>query len=174
MLNKNSLIVDIKAAAQVINGKVPNVRDTNFGSDFSSARYAIILLAALMSPIFEDNNIQIQNFTCVNFYRLKKVARLLGLVFDRTRTAEKIYRNLESKQRIIFFKVGNKTFITFTKQGQKMSLERLKQFIYLQSIASLQNQQAEERQGLGTSLAIGVKIKPHETKNAKLIANELG
>lgn len=94
-------------------------------------------------------------------------------MFDRTRTAEKIYRNLESKQRIIFFKVGNKTFITFTKQGQKMFLERLKQFIYLQSIASLQNQQAEERQGLGTSLAIGVKIKPRETKNAKLIANEL-
>ncbi|MGB7953791.1 MAG: hypothetical protein WCF23_07400 [Candidatus Nitrosopolaris sp.] len=54
-----------------------------------------------------------------------------------------------------------------------MCLERLKQFIYLQSIASLQNQQAEERQGLGTSLAIGVKIKPRETKNAKLIANEL-
>ena len=148
MLNKNSLIVDIKAAAQVINGKVPNVRDTNFGSDFRTARYAIILLAALVSPIFEDSNIQIQNFTCVNFYRLEKVARLLGLVFDRTRTAEKIYRDLESKQKIIFFKVDNKTFITFTKQGQKMCLERLKQFIYLQSIASLRNQQAEERRGL--------------------------
>ncbi|MGB7953790.1 MAG: hypothetical protein WCF23_07395 [Candidatus Nitrosopolaris sp.] len=49
MLNKNSLIVDIRAAAQVINGKVPNVRDTNFGSDFRTARYAIILLAALVS-----------------------------------------------------------------------------------------------------------------------------
>ena len=148
MLNKNSLIVDIKAAAQVINGKVPNVRDTNFGSDFRTARYAIILLAALVSPIFEDSNIQIQNFTCVNFYRLEKVARLLGLVFDRTRTAEKIYRDLESKKKVIFFKVDNKTFITFTKQGQKMCLERLKQFIYLQSIASLRNQQAEERRGL--------------------------
>jgi hypothetical protein len=60
-------------------------------------------------------------------------------------------------------------FVAFTKQGQKMSLERLKQFIYLQSIASLQNQQAEERQGLGTSLAIGVRIKPREIKDTKLI-----
>jgi hypothetical protein len=173
MLNKNSLIVDIKAAAQVINGKVPNVRDINFGSDFRAARYAIILLAALVSPIFEDSNIQIQNFTCVNFYRLEKVARLLGLVFDRTRTAEKIYRDLESKQKIIFFKVDNKTFITFTKQGQKMCLERLKQFIYLQSIASLHNQEAEERQGLGTSLAVGVGIKPREMKDTKLIDGKL-
>lgn len=91
---------------------------------------------------------QIQNFTYVNFYRLEKVAKLLCLVFDRTRTAEKIYRDLESKQKVIFFKVDNQTFITFTKQGQKMCLERLKQFIYLHSIASLRNQQAGERRGL--------------------------
>lgn len=118
MLNKNSLIVDIKAAAQVINGKVPDVRDTNFGSDFRPARYAIILLAALLDPLCEDGNIQIQNFTCISFYRLAKVAKLLGLIFDRARTAEKIYRDLESKHRVRFFKLEKHTFITITKQGQ--------------------------------------------------------
>jgi hypothetical protein len=173
MLNKNSLIIDIKATAQVINGKVPDVRDTNFGSDFRTARYAIILLAALMSPLFEDYNRQIQNFTCINYYRLERVAKLLGLGFDRARTAEKIYRDLESKQKVMFFKLDNQTFITFTKQGQKLYQERLMQFIYLKSIASLQNQQSEERHGIGTSLAKGVRIKPREMKDAKLIDDKL-
>ena len=177
MLNKNSLVTDIKAAAQVINGKVPNDKDQNFGSDFRTARYAIILLAALISPLFEDSNIQIQNFTCVNYYRLERVARLLGLVFDRARTAEKIYRDLESKHKVRFFKRENRTFITFTKQGQKMYQERLKQFQeldnYEKSILSLQNQYSEEKQGRGTSLAKGIRIKPREMKDVKLIAGKL-
>jgi hypothetical protein len=151
--------------------------EANFGSDFRTARYAIILLAALMSPIFEDNNIQIQNFTCINYYRLERVARFLGLVFDRARTAEKIYRDLESKHRVRFFKQENRTFITFTKQGQKMYQEILKLFEELayhqKSIPSLQNQQSEERRGLGTSLAKGVRIKPSEMKDTKSIAGKL-
>jgi hypothetical protein len=173
MLNKYSLIVDIKAAAQVINGKVPDVRDTNFGSDFRPARYAIILLAALLDPLCEDGNIQIRNFTCISFYRLAKVAKLLGLIFDRSRTAEKIYRDLESKHRVRFFKLENHTFITITKQGQKMYLARLKQFIYLKSIASLQNQESEERHRLGTSLAKGVRIKPREMKDSLTVIGKL-
>jgi hypothetical protein len=120
-------LIAIKAAAQVINGQVPDVKDANFGSEFRTARYAIILLAAL-TPMFEDHNIQIQNYTYVNLYRLEKVARFLGLVFDRARTAEKVYRDLESKHRVRFFKQENRTFVTFTKQGQKMSQDRLKRF----------------------------------------------
>jgi hypothetical protein len=109
---KEQYVIELyKQDKTIINGKVPDVKDANFGSDFRTARYAIILLAALMSPLFEDSNIQIQNFTCVNYYRLERVARLLGLVFDRARTAEKIYRNLESKHKVRFFKRENRTFI---------------------------------------------------------------
>jgi hypothetical protein len=137
-------LIAIKAAAQIINGKVPDVKDANFGSDFRTSRYAIILLAALMSPLFENNNIQIQNFKCFNYYRLERVAKLLGLGFDRARTAEKIYRDLESKHKVRFFKQENQTFITLTKQGQKMYQETLEQFQeldnYVKSIPSLQNQ----------------------------------
>jgi hypothetical protein len=43
-----------------------------------------------------------------------------------------------------------------------MYLARLEQFIFLKSIASLQNQESEGRQGPGTSLAKGVRIKPRE------------
>jgi hypothetical protein len=168
-------LIAIKAAAQVINGNVPDVKDANFGSEFRTARYAIILLAAL-TPMFEDRNIQIQNFTCVNFYRLEKVARFLGLVFDRTRTAEKVYRDLESKHRVRFFKQENRTFVTITKQGLKKYQEILQQFQvldkYLKSITSLQNQQSEERQSLGTSLVRGIRIKPREMKELKLTVNE--
>jgi hypothetical protein len=153
MSNKNSLITDIKATAQVINGNVPNGnvpngnvpngnvpngnvpngKDANFGSDFRTSRYAIILLAALTHPLFEDHKIQIENFKCFNYYRLGRVAKLLGLGFDRARTAEKIYRDLESKQKVRFFKQENQTFITFTKEGQKMSQDRLKRFQELDS-----------------------------------------
>ena len=109
---KEQYVIELyKQDKTIINGKVPDVKDANFGSDFRTAKYAIILLAALMSPLFEDSNIQIQNFTCVNYYRLERVARLLGLVFDRARTAEKIYRNLESKHKVRFFKRENRTFI---------------------------------------------------------------
>jgi hypothetical protein len=101
---KEQYVIELyKQDKTIINGKVPDVKDANFGSDFRTAKYAIILLAALMSPLFEDSNIQIQNFTCVNYYRLERVARLLGLVFDRARTAEKIYRNLESKHKVRIF-----------------------------------------------------------------------
>ena len=47
MINGNKLIVYIKSVATILNGEVPDIKDTNFSSDFRPVRYGIVLLAAL-------------------------------------------------------------------------------------------------------------------------------
>jgi len=79
---KSDLLVSVKAAANVINGKVPNDKNAVFRADFRKSRYAIILLVGLEHSQFDDHRILIQNNTCINFYRLDRVAKLLGLAFD--------------------------------------------------------------------------------------------
>src|SRR5439155_22237395 len=128
---KSDLTVSVKAAANVINGKVPNGKDANFASDFRISRYAIILLVGLVSPLFEDHRILIQNSSCINFYRLERVASFLDLSFDRAYTAEKIYRDLESKKMVRFFKQDHQTFITFTKEGSARYHKKLEYFVEL-------------------------------------------
>src|SRR5690349_14497251 len=121
MINRNSLIVDIRSVASIL----------NFRSRFVPARYAIILLAAIRDPFFEDFCIQPQNCKYINFYQLDGVADTCNLIFYRGRTAERVYTYLESKQRVQFLKQDNRTFITLTKIGQRKYKERLEEFIKL-------------------------------------------
>lgn len=167
MTRRNSLIIEIKAVANVMNGEVPDVKDTNFRSDFGPARYGIILLAAIADPVFEDCIIRIQNFACINIYKLWKVAKLSGLIFERARTAEKVYRELEMKHRVRFFKIGNKAYITLTKGGQKMYQDRLKEFVSLKLSTSLEKKKQEEEQNRRKSYAWAVSIMPHKIKELK-------
>ena len=167
MIHRNGLIFEIKAAANVMNGEVPDVKDTNFRSDFGPARYGIVLLAALADPVFEDCIIQIQNFACINIYKLWKVAKLSGLIFERARTAEKVYRELEMKHKVRFFKIGNKTYITLTKLGQKTYQDRLKEFVNLKLITSLEKKKLEEKQNRRTSYARAVNITARKMKESK-------
>jgi hypothetical protein len=168
-------MVSVRSAANVINGKVPNGKNADLGSDFRKSRYAIILLVGLEHPLFEDHRIQIQNSVCINFYRLERVAKLLGLAFDRAYTAEKIYRDLEANQMVRFFKQDHHTFITFTKRGVIMSQKRLKVLQklddHLKSNPSLQHIYAEEKQGRAS--AKGLTIKSTQIMEAKLIADKL-
>ena len=131
----------------------------------NSARYGIVLLAALADPVFEDCIIQIQNFACINIYKLWKVAKLTGVIFKRARTAEKVYRELEMKHRVRFFKIGKKTYVTLTKRGQKMYQKRLEEFVNIKLSASLEN--LEERQNRRKSYAKAVNIMPRKMRESK-------
>ncbi|MGC2680994.1 MAG: hypothetical protein WA323_03935, partial [Candidatus Nitrosopolaris sp.] len=87
-------------------------------------RYAIILLASLVLP--SDNTKELQNTTFINYYGLDKVARMLGLEFDRTKVAGKIFAELESKWKIRKTVTSDsKTFITLTEEGKKKCIENL-------------------------------------------------
>jgi threonine aldolase len=116
---------------------------------------------------------QIQNFTCINYYLLERVARLPDLRFDRARTAEKIYRDLESKHKVRIFKQAttNRTFISFTKQGQKDTQKidssdftelanSRSRFRHLR-INNLKKNKVEEQ-----SLVKGLRIKPSKMNEA--------
>ena len=105
MINRNSLIVDIKSIASILNGELPG-KDTNFCSDLRPTRYGIVLLAALFDPMFEDHGKQVKDCRYFSFYRLDRVAEWYSLEFDRG-SAEKVYPKLESKQRVRFLKEDN-------------------------------------------------------------------
>lgn len=161
MINGNRLIVDIKSVASIL----------NFRSRFVPARYAIILLAAIRDPMFEDFCIQPQNCKYINYYQLEGVADTCSLIFHRGKTAEKVYRYLESKQRVQFLKQDNHTFITLTKKGQRKYKERLKEFIELKLSAS-SHDKGLETNGQSISLAKGVRIKPRRITKVKSISDK--
>jgi hypothetical protein len=171
---KSDLLVSVKAVANVINGKVPNDKNAVFRADFRKSRYAIILLVGL-HPQFDDHRILIQNNTCINFYRLDRVAKLLGLAFDRSYTAEKIYRELEAKKMVLFFKQDHQTFITLTKEGSAKYHKILDSFIeldnHLKSNASIQPLYVQEKPARVPTK--GLTIKSNQMIEAKLIADKL-
>jgi hypothetical protein len=73
-----------------------------------------------------DNTKELQNTTFINYYGLDKVARMLGLEFDRTKVAGKIFAELESKWKIRKTVTSDsKTFITLTEEGKKKCIENL-------------------------------------------------
>jgi hypothetical protein len=124
-LNENGdLLIKIKEVKNLLNGKTSSGHNAKYGSDFKKLRYAIILLAGVVLPI--DNTKEIQNTTFINYYGLDKVARMLGLEFDRTKVAGKIFSELESKGKIKrAITEDSKTFITLTDECKKKCIENL-------------------------------------------------
>jgi hypothetical protein len=108
-----------------LNGKTNTGHKAKYGSNFKTMRYAIILLASLVLPV--DNTKEIQNATFINYYGLDKVARMLGLEFNRTPNgAGKIFSELENKGKIKrAITHDSKTFITLTDEGKKECIEKL-------------------------------------------------
>jgi hypothetical protein len=118
------LLIKIKEVKNLLNGKTNTGLKAKYSSNFKDLRYAIILLASLVLPI--DNTKEIENTTFINYYSLDKVARMLGLEFDRTKVADKIFSELESKggvRRAITD--DSKTFITLTDEGKEKCIKGL-------------------------------------------------
>lgn len=168
LVERISLMVDIKSVVSILNGEVPG-KDTSFCSDLRPTRYGIVLLAALIDPIFEDHCIRARNCMDFSFYRLDKVAEWYDLNFDRGTAEEKVYPRLESRQKVRFLKENSNTYITLTKIGQMIYLEILKHLINLKLQASIQNQSVEEPHTISSSVAKGVKIKPRRLTKVKPI-----
>ena len=108
----------------MLNGKSNTGHNAKYGSNFKKLRYAIILLAGVVLPV--DNTKEIQNATFINYYTLDKVARMLGLEFDRTKVAGKIFSELETKGKIKrAITDDSKTFITLTDECKEECKEKL-------------------------------------------------
>jgi len=124
-LSENAdLLIKIKEVKHLLNGNTTTGLKAKYSSNFKNLRYAIILLAGVVLPV--DNTKEIQNTTFINYYTLDKVARMLGLEFDRTKVADKIFSELENKGKIKrAITDDSKTFITLTDKCKKECIENL-------------------------------------------------
>jgi predicted transcriptional regulator len=175
---KTDLLIRIKKVGPLLNGRTPNGKKATYASLFKTSRYAIILLASIKHHAFENNTIKIGNTTFTNFYRLNMIAEVLGLEFDRTKIADKIYSELQDKgliKRIIT--EDHKTFITLTEKGEKKFLKNLDELqtineLYI-SRPLLQRQYDEEEQEQDYRLVKGVKIKSSQLTDEQIIVDNL-
>ncbi len=120
-------MIRIKQARLLLNGKHQDGSKATFASDFKVIRYAIVLLAALSLSNFEYHTRKIQNASFISYYDLYKVARFLGLEFERTKSAPYVYKKLIDRKQVRFTVEDNRTFITFTDRGKKSCEEKLEE-----------------------------------------------
>jgi hypothetical protein len=103
----------------------------SFESGLKYARYAIVLLAAISSPSFGYHTRKIRNNNFASYYNLYKVAKVLGLEFERKRAALNAYDELTQRGHVKIAVEDNRTFITFTEKGKRNCEEILEDLQHL-------------------------------------------
>ncbi len=129
--SKADLMIKIKQARLLLNGRYRDGSKATFASDFKFTRYAIVLLAAISMSNFEYHTKKIQNTIFISYYNLYKVAKFLGLEFERTKAAPYVYKELTQRGQVKITIENNRTFITFTENGKKSCEEKLEELQYL-------------------------------------------
>ena len=103
----------------LLNGRFHDGSKASFELGFKYARYAIVLLAAITMPSFRYHTKTIQNTNVASYYNLYKVAKILGLEFERNRAAPKAYDELTQRGYVKIIRENSRTFITFTEEGKR-------------------------------------------------------
>jgi hypothetical protein len=129
--SKTDLLIKIKQVRLLLNGRYHDGTKAAFASDFKYMRYACVLLAAITMSNFEYHTKKIRDETYVSYYSLYKVARFLGLKFERTKAAPYIYKELTQKGHTKIIVQDNRTYITFTENGRKSCEEKLEELQFL-------------------------------------------
>jgi hypothetical protein len=129
--SKASLLSRLHEVVLLLNGEFKGGKRATFSSDFKTARYAFVLLAAVMTEIFSEHTIREAGEIYCNLYKLDKIAKRLNLIFDRTRIANKIFERLENEVEVRRLIKDNKTFITFTEVGKRKCLRKLEELCEL-------------------------------------------
>jgi hypothetical protein len=130
---------------------------------FDRARYAIVLLAAISLPSFAYHTKKIQNTNFASYYNLYKIAKILGLEFERNRAAPNAYAELTQRRDAKVVVNDNRTFITFTESGRRRCEEILEDLQHLNehiNSVPLVRQKSREDEKLGRGTAKGVHASP--------------
>jgi predicted transcriptional regulator len=117
----------IKQARLLLNGKHKDGSKATFSSNFKYTRYAIVILAAISMSNFEYHTKKIQNAAFISYYNLYKVAKFLGIEFERTKSAPYVYNELVDRGQVKIVTEDNRTFITLTEKGKKSCEEKLEE-----------------------------------------------
>lgn len=125
--SKADLFLKIKQVRLLLNGRHQDGSEATFASDFKFTRYAIVLLAAVSMSNFEYHTKKIQNATFISYYNLYKVAKFLGIEFERTKSAPYNYKKLIDRGQVKMITEDNRTFVTLTKIGKESCEEKLEE-----------------------------------------------
>jgi hypothetical protein len=125
--SKADLVLRIRQVRPLLNGRYRDGSKATFSSDFKFTRYAIVLWSAITLSNFEYHTKKIRDATFISYYSLYKVAKFLGLEFERTKTAPYIYKELIDRGQVKIITENNKTLITLTKRGKKGCEEKLEE-----------------------------------------------
>jgi hypothetical protein len=129
--SKADLLIKIKRVRLLLNGRYHDGTKASFASDFKFMRYACVLLAAITMSNFEFHTKKIRNETYASYYSLYKVAKFLGLEFERTKVAPYIYKELVNRGHAKTAVENNRTYITFTEKGRISCEEKLEELQFL-------------------------------------------
>lgn len=177
--SKTDLLIQISTVRPLLNGTTFDGKKADYAPGFKYPRYAVILLAGITVPVFEEHTEKVKNSVCLKIYRLDKVANVLRLDFERTKAAD-TYRDLEKDGKIKIITENNKTFITLTRKGVEKCEEDLES---LQIIAKLfhshpgvQDRHSETERNEDDRLSKGLTPKAHkfsdiDTEVDKLISS---
>lgn len=129
--SKTDLLIKIKQVRLLLNGRHRDGSKASFASDFKFMRYACVLLAAVTISNFEFHTKKIRNETYASYYSLYKVAKFLGVEFERTKAAPYVYRELVNRGHAKTAVETNRTYITFTGKGKTSCEEKLEELQFL-------------------------------------------
>jgi hypothetical protein len=170
--SKADFFLRIKQIRLLLNGKHQDGSKATFASDFKFTRYAIVLLAALSLSNFEYHTRKIKDTTFISYYNLYKVAKFLGIEFERTKSAPYVYKELIDRDQVKMVTVENRTFITLTEKGKKSCEEKLEELQLLNEHFNenpSSRQKFKEAEDWDGRTAKGTKSGPLETEIDTLI-----
>jgi len=141
--SKADLMLRIKQARMLLNGRHNDGSKVTFASNFKFTRYAIVLLAAISMSNFEYHTKKIQNTVFISYYNLYKVAKFLGIEFERTKSTPYVYKELIDRGQVKIVTEDNRTLVTLTERGKKSCEEKLEE---LQLLNEHFNENPSDRQ----------------------------
>lgn len=117
-------ITDIR---YLLNGEDQEGNKLSIISDVKYIRYLAVVNYAMLSPTFEQSSIVDSGRVHFSQYKLGLVAKTLGLQFDRSRIAEKIFKQAEKREEITRITHENKQYISLTDKGIKKVREGMRE-----------------------------------------------
>ena len=113
---------DIRQLSNLLNGNTPDGQALNnsIALDLKTPRYLLILYAGSKFPLFVDYQNDELDGGCTS-WSLAKVANILELKFDRTKTSMSIYDKAIQKKHVkkITSEKSNKIGFKLTKKGER-------------------------------------------------------
>ena len=111
---------DIRQLSNLLNGNTPEGQPLNssIALDLKTPRYLLILYAGSKFPLFVDYQNEELDGGCTS-WSLAKVANILELKFDRTKTSMSIYNKAIKKRHVKKVTSKNKMGFKLTEKGEK-------------------------------------------------------